>query len=76
MHKWLKIEEGQTITVLPDRDIKPHSSDTHGDNRSIAYLDCPCKPDIKFDGRCMWILHNSFEDIQKIEDSFARHFMV
>ena len=64
--KWLRLDgdDGWQI-VIPEVDIKPHSTDTHPTKRELAELNCPCKP--KIDVLNKIIVHNSFEDAERID---------
>jgi len=69
MSKWLALEDEingyKWIVILPETDIKPHSKELTGDKRELADNDCPCNPRIDWINNL--IIHNSFEDIEKIE---------
>lgn len=56
--------------VIPNFDIRPHSTDPNPSRKELAYLDCPCKPKINFLEKT--IVHNSFIEIDAIEESMKR----
>lgn len=67
--KWLILDadDGWQI-VIPDTDIKPHSTTAiKGKENELAWLDCPCKPKIDVGDKI--IVHNSFEDMERINKS-------
>lgn len=69
--KWLRLDgdEGWQI-VIPDIDIKPHSlTASKTEQNDLAWENCPCKPKINFGDKI--IVHNSFEDEKRIEESMS-----
>jgi hypothetical protein len=63
--KWLVLDgdDGWQI-IVPETDIKPHGYVKEGETEvDLADFDCPCKP--RIDGHKI-IIHNSFEDMEKI----------
>lgn len=73
--RWLLIDDGMFLVVLPNNDIKPHGHYKEGDTDvEVAGADCPCKPKVISGGNGMAydkpiIVHNCFEDEKKIEDA-------
>ena len=66
--KWLTLEaDDDWKVVMPDEDIKPHGFPKDKEDTEIAWIDCPCKP--RVDALRKIIVHNSFSDIEKIEES-------
>ena len=71
--KWLLLNAGGGWQiVMPDTDIKPHSTDTHPTRKELSNVDCPCKPKINFLEKI--IIHNSFEDTEKVDKSLETIF--
>ncbi len=71
--KWLILDLGDGWQVIvPEIDSKPHGTRTTSKNNKIklAGLDCPCGAKIEV-GRKM-IVHNSFRDQKKVEESISR----
>lgn len=66
--KWLVIdtEKGWKL-ILPDPDILPHSLELEGNKREVAGIECPCAPKIDYINQL--IIHNSFYDKKRIEES-------
>lgn len=66
--KWLRIdgENGWQI-IVPESDIKPHGFPQGKNKTELAWLDCPCSPKINYLNKI--IVHNSFEEKQKIEEA-------
>jgi hypothetical protein len=72
---WVHIDEGNYLHVLPHSDTRPHSTQTDGDEREIADIDCPCKPQIMMGNENMIfpkpvIIHNSFQDKEYLDELF------
>lgn len=71
MANWLSFkDESGWIHILPDTDIKPHSIEKEGLTRKLATINCPCKPKVDYLGQR--IIHNSFEDQKRIEESVSK----
>lgn len=69
--RWLRLDgDDSWQIVIPDSDIKPHSVDPHPTKKEIAGIDCPCKPKIDFLNKI--IVHNSFEDMKRIDESMGK----
>lgn len=66
---WTVLEDKNVIHVLPNMDIKPHGFSKDGKSAVVSDFDCPCKPKINASGKKPLIVHNSFEDMKKIDDS-------
>ena len=65
--KWLVLKDDNNWNIIiPDFDILPHSTDKKSRKRNLAYLDCPCKPEIDYLNQ--QIIHNSFEQIEKLKE--------
>jgi len=66
--KWLRLDanDGWQV-VIPDFDSKPHSTDTKKTGMDLAWLSCPCKPEVNILDKI--IVHNSFIDQKRILDS-------
>lgn len=69
MSKWLKIDDDGWQVVIPETDILPHGIPTPESPLKVELggAACPCKPKIDWQSRI--IVHNSFEDQKKIDDS-------
>lgn len=68
--KWLVLdwEDGWQI-VVPETDIRPHGFPKEGAKKvELADFDCPCKPRVDKD---RIIIHNSFQDMEKIDQALA-----
>lgn len=63
--KWLRLDgdDGWQI-IIPETDIQAHSIETNPYKRTLAFEDCPCKPKIDVGDKI--IVHNSFEDMERI----------
>lgn len=73
-HKWVVLEDKDSVHVLPEEDIKPHGfPDKEGTRADLANIDCPCKPKLDFSGRKPVVVHNSFEQ-DKILDEIISDF--
>lgn len=68
--KWLTIGDGTDgiVHVLPETDIKPHSTQDDGEERKVAEHDCPCNPKVSLEGTYYLIVHNSFQDKEFLEE--------
>lgn len=65
--KWLRLDmENGWQVVVPEKDIRPHGFPKDGKETELADFNCPCKPQIHKD---KIIIHNSFEDMERIEKS-------
>lgn len=70
--KWLILNEDDFIIVLPDSDTKPHGFPKKGEKKvELAWTDCPCQPKLSYQGEKPMIVHNSFEQMDKIEKSMS-----
>ncbi len=70
MSKWIVLEDDGWRIVLPETDIKPHGfpqKDTY--RAELAGQECPCKPKVYWENKM--IVHNSFEDEEKIDKSLS-----
>ena len=67
--KWLVLEDDGWQIVIPDSDILPHGFPQGKKKTELAGHDCPCKPKINWNDRM--IIHNSFQDSQRIKDSIG-----
>ena len=71
--KWLRLDlDDGWQAVVPDTDIKPHGIPTgkkeaKGKEVELAGMDCPCKPKVDVGEKI--IIHNSFEDMERITQS-------
>lgn len=66
--KWLRLDhENGWQSVVPDFDIKPHGFPQGKKKAELEAENCPCKPKINFKSQI--IIHNSFQDIERIEKS-------
>lgn len=66
--KWLRLDhENGWQSVVPDIDIKPHGFPKEKETVEMEAENCPCKPKIDLGNRI--IVHNSFEDMERIEKS-------
>lgn len=71
--KWLRLDDGDWQIVVPNIDSKPHG--IVGEDKTKAELagqECPCNPKINWIDKI--IIHNSFEDMEKIEKSLENNF--
>ena len=69
---WLRLEHRGWTIVIPEADIKPHAWLEPGKSEVVISLfDCPCKPSISWDDK--EVVHNSFEDEKRIEDSMKKY---
>jgi len=71
--KWLTIDDGVNVHVLPETDIKPHSAQHEGNERELGGIDCPCKPKVATgysDGQYAkpMIIHSSFQDQEYLDE--------
>lgn len=68
--KWFTIGDGKDgiIHVIPETDIKPHSTQNDGEKREAAEHNCPCKPKVSLKGACYIIVHNSFQDKEFLDE--------
>lgn len=74
--KWLRVggDDGWQI-VIPESDSKPHAVDQEKakndeKKRDLAWMDCPCKPKLNYLDKV--IVHNSFQDQAKINESMNK----
>lgn len=66
--KWLVLEEKGWQVVIPDFDIRPHAKVKISKGKmKLAWMDCPCKPKVSVLDKI--IIHNSYMDKQKIDES-------
>jgi hypothetical protein len=63
--KWIVLDADGWKVVIPETDIRPHSTETDGTEREIAFSECPCKPKVSYQD--LMIVHNSFEDEEAID---------
>ena len=71
--KWLRLDDEDWQIVIPDIDIKPHGILKVGELKvELAGRECPCNPKINWEDKI--IVHNSFQDIEKIEKSLKNIF--
>lgn len=73
--KWLVYTEEETgyIHIVPDTDIAPHGYPNKENKAELEDFMCPCKPQVKNDDGIITIIHNSFEDAQRIEESIRNY---
>lgn len=65
--KWIVFEEDNgTRHVMPETDTLPHSTQTEGNERELATIDCPCNPKTSFEDT-LTVIHNSFQDKEYID---------
>lgn len=74
--KWLRLDadDGWQI-IVPDIDSKPHISKKTSINNGeleIGWMDCECNP--KVNAFTKMIIHNSFIDKERINQSFKDNF--
>lgn len=68
--KWIVLEDLDCVHVVPDLDSKPHGRPENGSKTAILLnMDCHCKPKIDFSGKKPIVVHNSFIDQEKINES-------
>lgn len=72
----LKLDHGWQA-VLPDTDTEPHANFSGdwrelplGTELNLANETCPCKPKIDFLNKI--IIHNSFQDKNRVEESLRK----
>ena len=70
--KWTVIEDESIIHVVPASDINPHGFPKNSTHADLADFDCPCKPKIDAGGKKPIVVHNSFEDQEKIDKSIKK----
>lgn len=68
--KWLTLQDEGWVVVIPDTDTQPHSTDRKKKERELAGIDCPCKP--KIDVGAQMIVHNSFQDLERLENAMNK----
>ena len=69
--KWLRLEESRWQIIIPDRDIRPHGLvEVSKGKKELAWQDCPCEPKINLLDKI--IVHNSFIDIDRINESLKK----
>lgn len=70
--KWLRLDgDDEWQVVIPDFDSKPHANKLIKKGKmELAWLDCPCKPKIDIGNKI--IVHNSFIDMAKIDESINK----
>ncbi len=73
---WILITDEDAVydhIIIPKWDIKPHAlkvkKTKKGLKAELAGHDCPCKPEVEIDGDMLIIRHNSFRDIERMENS-------
>lgn len=68
--KWLRLDDdnGWQI-VIPEADIKPHGFPEGKKKAELEYSNCPCKPKVDWNNRI--IIHNSFEEQEKINQAMS-----
>lgn len=66
--KWLRLDgdNGWQI-IVPDTDIKPHGFPKGKNKVELAGKFCPCEPKIYEKDKI--IIHNSFQDKERIEEA-------
>jgi len=69
--RWLVLEDDDCIHVVPETDSKPHGFPKDGIAK-LCDLDCPCKPKVNMGGRKPTVTHNSFDDMNRIEESMQK----
>lgn len=80
---WSRIEDEDSITIIPEWDIKAHANISVEDMKRVEngekvefdvdVLTCPCKPTFQMsDDYKTIITHNSFRDMKLIEDSMKK----
>ena len=67
--KWAVFYEDSYVLIVPESDIKPHGFPNGKKKAVLAGIDCPCKPKINMSCDKPIIIHNSFEEKLKIEES-------
>lgn len=69
---WLRLDdENGWQVIIPEIDIKPHGFPKPGVTKAeMAGSDCPCKPNVDWIHQI--IIHNSFEEQKKIDDSMDK----
>ena len=71
--KWLVLEDDGWQVVIPETDILPHGYPDGKLKTELAGQNCPCKPKINWQDKM--IVHNSFKDKQKVEESIKSNFL-
>lgn len=82
VQKWLQIVEDDYILVMPDFDDRPHADISAEEAKELikldkevkldlAYINCPCKPKINWEGEKPIIIHNSFIDQKRVDESMG-----
>jgi len=71
--KWLVLDgDDGWLIIIPNFDILPHSTTAKKDGENdLAWLDCPCKPKVNVGDKI--IVHNSFKDAKRIEESLKNN---
>lgn len=69
--RWLVLEEDGWRIVIPEFDVRPHSTATKGKKRELAYTECPCGPKVSWEDQS--VIHNSFSDKMGLEISVKRN---
>lgn len=69
--KWLVMEEDDCRHIVPETDILPHGFVVDGKGE-LAGENCPCKPRMDSDSEKLIIIHNSFEQQKKIDESMEK----
>ena len=68
--RWLIFEDNGWQIIIPDFDIKPHGFPNGTDDVEVENLNCPCGLRIDWLNRA--IIHNSFEEKEKVEQAMLR----
>jgi hypothetical protein len=68
--RWLVLQDSGWKIVIPETDSKAHENSQDKKKKiAIAGLTCPCKPKIYWVDKIL--VHNSFMDMEKINDSIV-----
>lgn len=68
--KWLVLDDDNGWkVVIPESDILPHGF-PENNTAEIEYSNCPCKPEVNLLSQI--IIHNSFEEQKKIDESINK----
>lgn len=67
---WVVLESDGWRIVMPQIDTKPHSTQIEGVELELAWSKCPCEPKVDFSAQM--IVHNSFEDTEKIDEAIKQ----
>jgi hypothetical protein len=70
--KWIVIHGPNCVHVIPETDVLPHGYTGGKKSWRLADLDCPCRPNVDFAGEKPIIVHHSFLDKKKIDDSMNK----